>query len=312
MTMYPLRFDPIYKEKLWGGRRLADLPGRELPPGRIGESWDIASHQHGTSAVARGPLKGMRLDELYQRDPAALVGSRHAAEFDRFPLLVKLIDAGDDLSVQVHPDDCYAELHEAGDQGKSELWYVLAAEPGARIIYGLEPDTTKDSVRRALAEGRLEECLREVPVLPGEMYEVPAGLVHALGRGVLVAEIQQNSDTTYRLYDWGRLDAQGQSRELHITKALDVMAVQSPEVRLDAFFVVQERVGSVSLEIGLEDSFLIALTTEGSFSVSSNSVEERLHLGDSCLVPAACRRCHVAGEGRVLLVSLPGGTLPPQ
>ncbi len=310
MSMYPLRFASIYKEKLWGGRRLGDLPGRSLPDGRIGESWDIASHQHGTSVVLRGPLEGERLDELFERDPAALIGRRHAGNNDRFPLLVKLIDADDDLSVQVHPDDRYARLHESGDPGKSELWYVLAAEPEARIIYGFRPGYTKESVTQALEENRLTECLQEVVVRPGEMYEIPAGLVHALGRGVVVAEVQQNSDTTYRLYDWDRVDPQGQARELHIAKALDAMEVGPSTTSLEEFFLVDELVGSVHLTFGLNDSFAVALVTDGSFSVTSCDVSERLQLGDSCLVPAACQQCTVSGEGKLLLVSLPGGALP--
>lgn len=220
--MYPLKFHPVYKEKIWGGDALARLFGRRLPSNKVGESWEIAAHPHGQSIVSKGPLAGTPLAELLRSSPREIMGRTPLADDGRFPLLVKLLDCNDWLSVQVHPDDEYARTHE-GDLGKQESWVVLYAAPGAQIVYGLQPGTTRAEFAAAIADNRVEQYLHKVNVKAGDVFSVPAGTVHALGRGVVVAEIQQNSDTVYRVYDWGRLGADGKPRELHVAKALDVI-----------------------------------------------------------------------------------------
>ena len=219
IQLYPLTFYPIYKEKIWGGRKLQELFDRQLPAGLIGESWDVAAHSNGTSVVVDGPLAGKNLGELVSSYGRDLV------DVDTFPLLVKLIDAQQDLSVQVHPDDVYVKNHTNERWGKTEWWYVIYADPGAWIIWGLKPGVTKQQFAKAVEAGGEEilACLNKVPVKPGEVYPISAGLVHALGAGVVVAEIQQNSDTTFRIYDWDRLDETGQSRELHVEQALETI-----------------------------------------------------------------------------------------
>lgn len=223
--IYPLTFEPVFRDYIWGGRRLETLLGRHLPPGIVAESWDISGHASTPTRVRQGYWQGRTLPEVLEALGLDLVGhnSREMLARGRFPLLIKLLDANRDLSVQVHPDDAYAREHEGGELGKTEMWYVLHAEPGTELIYGLARGVTKDSFRAALQDGSLHTQLHRVAIAPGDAIFVPAGTVHALLAGAVVAEIQQNSDTTYRVYDWGRLGADGRPRPLHIDKALEVI-----------------------------------------------------------------------------------------
>ncbi len=220
--LYPLTFEPVFKDYIWGGRNLADKLGREIPDGDIAEIWDIAAHPDGASTVAHGPLAGQTLAEVMEALGEQLVGSRNrdAVERNRFPLLIKLLDANRWLSVQVHPRDDYAREHE-DDLGKTEMWVVLHAEPEAELIYGFEPLVTQEKVAEAVHQGpksdAIEQYLHRVKVETGDVIFVPAGAIHALGPGIIVAEIQQNSNVTYRIYDWGR------DRPIHVEQALDVL-----------------------------------------------------------------------------------------
>ncbi len=223
VALYPLRFVPAMKSYLWGGRGLERL-GKVLPAGIVAESWEISGHPDGPGTVADGPLAGSTLPELMQRFGRSLVGTAlPPSALVTFPLLVKLIDANDRLSVQVHPDDAYAAQHENGSLGKTEMWVVLDARPGAKLVYGLRPGVTKELFARAVREGTVAECLNEVPVRKGDVFDIPAGMVHAIGEGLIIAEIQQSSNTTYRVYDYDRADAAGNKRPLHVDKALDVI-----------------------------------------------------------------------------------------
>lgn len=217
-ALYPLTFDPVFKDYPWGGRNLAAHLGRSLPDGIVAESWEIAAHPNGSCTVNAGPLKGSTLPEVQALLGAALLGdyNQPAIEQGSFPLLVKLLDANRWLSVQVHPDDRYGLAHE-GEPGKTELWVVLHAEPGAELIYGFAPGMTHDRYAAVAGTEACVDKLQRLPVQTGDVFFVPAGTIHALGPGILVAEIQQNSDTTYRIWDWGR------SRPLHLDKALDVL-----------------------------------------------------------------------------------------
>jgi mannose-6-phosphate isomerase len=223
--IYPLTFDPAFRDYVWGGRNLETLYGRKLPPGIIAESWEISGHPSAPTVAAAGYWAGRGLPEIMTSLGERLVGERGrwALERDKFPLLIKLLDANQDLSVQVHPDDEYALEHEGGELGKTEMWYVLHAEPGAEVILGVRPGITRADFRAALETGRLESVLHKVPVRAGQAVAVPAGMVHALLAGLVVAEIQQNSDTTYRVYDWDRVGADGKPRPLQIEKALEVI-----------------------------------------------------------------------------------------
>lgn len=223
-SLYPLVFQPVLKDYLWGGRNLATRLGRMLPPGIVAESWEIAAHEEGTTLVTNGRFAGQPLTAVHAALGLDLIGTRNAWAQTRgkFPLLVKILDAHDRLSVQVHPDDDYALANEGNELGKTEMWVVLHAEPDARIILGVRTGTTAANFREALAAGTLDERLHTVPIRTGDSVCVPSGTVHALLGGALIAEIQQNSNTTYRVYDWNRTQ-NGRARPLHIERALDVI-----------------------------------------------------------------------------------------
>jgi mannose-6-phosphate isomerase len=222
--LYPLTFAPVLKDYIWGGRRLEQL-GRTLPPGIIAESWEIAGHEDGTTAVSNGRYAGKLLTEVQAELGLDLIGTNcaWAQERGKFPLLIKLLDANQALSVQVHPDDVYAQAHEGNELGKTEMWVVLDARPGAQVQLGVKAGTTPDLFRQGIESGKLEPYLHYVPVQTGDHICVPAGTLHAIMDGILIAEIQQNSNTTYRVYDWNRVGADGKARPLHIDKALDVI-----------------------------------------------------------------------------------------
>lgn len=223
--LYPLLFEPILKNYVWGGRNLEKL-GRDLPgDDKVAESWEIAAHKDGMVVVKNGSYAGKELGELFEILGEDLVGSNNqwALERGKFPLLVKLIDANKNLSVQVHPGDVYARKHEGNELGKSEMWVVLDANPGAEIIYGLNQQITRDSFRYAIEKGDLGKYLQRIQIKKGDHICVPSETLHAILEGVLIVEIQQNSNTTYRVYDWNRLGDDGKPRELHIDKALDVI-----------------------------------------------------------------------------------------
>jgi mannose-6-phosphate isomerase len=301
--LYPLTFHPIYKERIWGGRRLQDLLGRQLPPGLIGESWDVAAHSNGTSVVAEGPLAGRSLTELVNDYGEDLAGGA------RFPLLLKLIDAAQDLSVQVHPDDAYVKNYTNELWGKSEMWYIVHSEPGAWIVWGLRSGVTKKEFARAVKQGgtAILDCLNKVRVKAGELYPISAGLVHALGAGIVVAEIQQNSDTTFRVYDWDRLDDSGQSRELHVEQALDTIDF-SPEV-LDPAYQLSRCREHFQMNV-LENPQGYAVNSHTGFQILTSfgahadimwaGGTTRLAPGQSCLLPASLDPCTLSSEGVVL------------
>jgi mannose-6-phosphate isomerase len=223
-ALYPLLFEPVLKDFVWGGRNLAERLGRDLPPGPVAESWEIAAHTEGSSVVANGRWAGQPLTAVHAALGLDLIGTANAWAQSRglFPLLVKLLDAHDKLSVQVHPGDDYAQAHEGNELGKTEMWVVLHAEPGAQVILGVRRGTTAEAFRAAITNGTLEQHLHTVPIAAGDHVCVPSGTVHAILGGALIAEIQQNSNTTYRVYDWNRAPG-GRPRPLHVDKALDVI-----------------------------------------------------------------------------------------
>lgn len=240
--IYPLLFEPVLKDYIWGGRNLERLFGRSLPEGITAESWEIAGHEDGTTRVKNGHFAGMSLTAVQEELGLDLIGHNNAWAYDRdkFPLLVKLLDANRPLSVQVHPDDKYALVHEGNELGKTEMWVVLDASPDAALILGLQPGTTPELFRKGIAEGNLEQYLHKLPIATGDAICVPAGTVHAILAGAIIAEIQQNSNTTYRVYDWNRVGKDGEPRPLHVDKALDVIdfsriqpGISQPEVFFD-------------------------------------------------------------------------------
>lgn len=238
------------QEKIWGGQTLATQFGFDIPSEQTGEAWTISAHPNG-QAIVESPHKvaGMTLGEFYQTH-AAYFGPVH---LEKFPLLTKILDASDELSVQVHPDDAYGLANE-GELGKTECWYILSAEPGAKLQYGHNAQSLEEFVAWS-ENGEWDKLLRYIEVKAGELYYVPSGTVHALGKGIVVLETQQNSDTTYRLYDYDRLDDQGQGRELHLKQSADVVTIPHVDPVLD-IKVIHSPGGSIS-----------HLITEGYFSV---------------------------------------------
>jgi mannose-6-phosphate isomerase len=234
MTSSGARLRPIHlrgslHETIWGGQNLARYAGKALPPGaKVGESWETET---GNQAI-NPPYRGQSLGDLVKEMGEPLLGTQALAVFGpRFPLLAKFIDAQDKLSVQVHPNDEYARQHEGGKLGKTEAWYILHADPGAALIHGLSRPASREEVRQAIADVTLESPLHEEPVQAGDVVFVPAGTVHAIGAGIILYELQEYSDVTYRLYDYGRLTAEGKPRDLHVERALDVMHYEPSPTR---------------------------------------------------------------------------------
>lgn len=257
--IYPLTFTPVFRDYIWGGRNLETQLGRDLPPGRVAESWEISGHPSSPTKVDNGPLAGKTLPELLDMFGEKLVGTRSQMMLQRgkFPLLIKLLDANRPLSVQVHPDNEYANNHENGELGKTEMWYILHAEPGAHLIYGLKPGVTPESFREALEAGELEKCLHRLPVKAGDAVFIPSGSLHAIMEGLIIAEIQQNSDTTYRVYDWNRVGDDGKPRPLHVDKAIDVTNFDQVEPTTYPVKVIEDNNGRHREEISACDYFVV-------------------------------------------------------
>lgn len=321
---YPLQFQPEFKERVWGGRALEQF-GLTPPEGHIGEGWMIADHPNGTTKVINGALAGKGLDEVREQLGTAWLGTKGVSEKGgRFPLLIKLLDCNDDLSVQVHPTDDYEALP-PGELGKTEMWYVLDAKPGAHIIYGLNEGVDRAVLKEALENGTVMDTLRQVPVEAGDTFFIPAGTVHALCAGVVVAEIQQNSDTTYRIYDYNRPGLDGKPRELHVEDSLNVTAYEGAgattmktnnatpgewlKLAECPYFVVEKGIVTDRWELSTHaDSFTILVVCEGNGTLEwDNDTQEKIELsaGQCYLLPANLGSYTLDGNTTVLRSYLP-------
>ncbi len=221
--MTPLILNAALKDYIWGGTKLREIYGRQGDSDRIAESWELSCHKDGMSVIADGEYKGRTLNEYLRDNPGSL--GTNCKRFDTFPVLIKLIDAKDDLSIQVHPDDEYAERIE-GEYGKTEMWYIVDCEDDAELIYGLKRKISRDEFADALKNNTVTDIVNRVKVKKGDVFFIKSGTIHSIGKGILVAEIQQNSNTTYRVYDYGRKGKDGRPRELNIEKALDVTCLK--------------------------------------------------------------------------------------
>ena len=218
--MNPIKLKPAFKDYLWGGTRLRDDFGKECDFEKIAESWELSCHKDGNSVVADGEFAGLTLAEYIEKQGKSVLGT-NCEKFENFPILIKLIDAKDNLSVQVHPDNEYA-MRVEGEYGKTEMWYIVDCDEGATLLYGFKHEISKDEFRERIANNTLLEVTNAVPVKKGDVFFIEAGTLHAIGKGILIAEIQQNSNTTYRIYDYGRVGADGKPRQLHVDKAVEV------------------------------------------------------------------------------------------
>lgn len=313
---YPLQFQAEMKERIWGGRALEKF-GLQLPEGAIGEGWMIGDHPNGTTKVMNGELAGLGLDDIREKYGREFFGTRGFSERNgRFPLLIKLLDCNDDLSIQVHPTDAYEGLPD-GELGKTEMWYILDAKPGARIIYGLKDGIDRAALAAAIEEGRVMDCLQEVPVEAGDAFYIPAGTVHALCAGVVVAEIQQNSDTTYRVFDYNRPGLDGKLRELHVEDSLNVTAYEgagAKRMKTDGiganewltiaespYFIVEKGLVRAPWQLSTTpESFVILVIAEGSGTIGWNGGEQAAKAGDCFLLPASLGGYTLDGSMTVL------------
>ena len=286
-------FRPYYKQVLWGGRRMRDYYGYDIPGEDVGEAWVISSNPHGQSVVHGGAYDGKTLGELWISH-RELFGGMEGKEF---PLLVKIIDASDHLSIQVHPDDDYAFRHEHGSLGKTECWYILDCDQGADIVIGHHARTRRE-LEQMVQEGRWDDLLRRLPIHKGDFFYIPSGTVHAIRKGTLLLEIQQNSDTTYRLYDYGRLQ-NGKPRELHIRQSMDVIACPHTDrntagpvedhgayetctLAKEPYFTVDRWRIRTEAQIRQDHPFMLADVISGSGTLDGTAVRA----GDHLLIPA--------------------------
>jgi mannose-6-phosphate isomerase len=308
-SLYPLRFNPVYKDYLWGGNRIPKVFNRDVPEGICAESWEISTHPDGATPIANGPLAGRTLSDLLPEQLTELLGTH--VRGDDFPLLIKLIDARDKLSVQVHPNDGNAAAVD-GDP-KTEMWYFLEGDAGAQIYCGLKPGIGKEEFLQAMDDKTFADILQTIPAVNGEAVFVPGGRVHAIGEGCLILEIQQNSNTTYRLYDWDRTDAAGNSRELHIDKALQVIDWENNgdprcEVRgttiesCEYFQLDRHELTEETAFPNLGKSFHALFVAKGSGIIRWANGEDILSDGQSWLVPAGLGDYQIIPAGDVLTV----------
>jgi mannose-6-phosphate isomerase len=325
-SLYPLRFAPIYEYRLWGGRRLANLLSAPLPgDGPIGEAWILSDRDDHMSRVTNGPLNGRTLGELREQSPEELMG-KAAHRFLRFPLLLKFLDAHEMLSVQVHPTDANTDLLPAGETAKTEAWVVLEAATNSRIYAGLKPGTTATNLRQALTNGTVADRLAYFTPKPGDAVFIPAGTVHSLGDNVVVFEIQQNSDTTYRLYDWGHVDSKtGKPRELQVDQALACIdfkngsaGMVSPRVEAKTpvdrerlfncdFFRLWRLRGASPFTVGATGEPRVLVCVEGAGQVEHNSSTHVVGKGEVWLLPAEVGACafHPHGAATLLEIAIP-------
>jgi len=314
MNLYPLSFKPIYAKRVWGGHLLECFLGDEVEDEPIGEAWIISNHKNGMSYVSNGEYKGKSLAELIDEFGEKLLGKKiHDKYGKNFPLLIKYIYAKDSLSVQVHPNDEYAYEHE-GEAGKTEMWYILDAEEEATLIAGLEKGVTKEIFKESLSSGDPALLLAKSEVKKGDSIFIPAGRVHAIQAGLLILEIQQNSDTTYRMYDWGRVGLDGEPRELHIEKSLEVTDWMdfNPKIK-DAddpnhilanceYFTVEKMNIKDEVTVNTDDAFVIINVVEGNLIINR---EDEVTEGQSRLIPAAKKSFKLESKDASVVISRP-------
>ena len=323
MPLYPLRFEPIYQYRLWGGRRLSGLLSAPLPgDGPIGEAWLLSDRDDHQNQVANGPLKGQTIGELMQQFRDQLMG-RSASCFRRFPLLLKFLDAREMLSVQVHPSDAHPDLIPAGETGKTEAWVVIQAGNGSRIYAGLKPGTTTGDLRHSLANGTIADHLVSIAPKPGDGVFIPAGTVHTLGGDVVVFEVQQNSDVTFRLYDWGHVDVKtGQPRPLQVDQALASIDFTESAGGLVTPFVVtttpveRERLfdcdhfllwrlrGESPFNVGAAEMPRVLVCIEGSGWFEGGGSAYGVDKGNVWLLPAVVGACEFHPNSAVTLLEI--------
>jgi mannose-6-phosphate isomerase len=312
MSEQPIFLEPVFKDRIWGGTRLRDIFGYSIPTETTGEAWAVSAHPNGQSIVRSGKFKGKTLGELWTHYPELF-----AAKSKTFPLLVKILDASQDLSVQVHPNDDYANEHENGELGKTESWYIMESTPGAEIVFGHSAQT-KEQFVDMIGSGDWGNLLSKVQVKKGDFFFVPSGTLHALGKGIVVLEIQQSSDTTYRVYDYDRIDADGKQRDLHLEKAIDVTTIPHipPESQVlkiqkngaivttlvsNSFFTIKHIAVDRDARFDSDDRFVIYSVIEGNGELLFESIASPLNKGDFFILPANFGPYQLFGKMELIL-----------
>lgn len=317
--LYPLKLQAPLKEAIWGGTRLKTEYNKQTDLEKVSESWELACHKDGQCIIQNGEYSGMELERYIAQEGKAVLGT-HGERFSYFPLLIKFIDARDNLSVQVHPDNEYA-LRVEGEYGKTEMWYVIDCEPGASLLYGFQKKISPEEFAQRIQDNTLLEVVNRVPVKKGDVFFIDSGTLHAIGAGILIAEIQQNSNTTYRIYDYGRLGKDGQPRELHVRKALDVTRLEPPEhpvgaqLNLDIFAEYDVQLlaecelftvyhfnlhGRCYLQ-ATKRSFQSLVVLDGLMELEYSGGVEMLEKGDSFFIPAEFGDYRIKGNGSFIL-----------
>ncbi len=316
--MYVMKLTAPCKDYIWGGTRLRDEYGKISDADKVAESWELSCHKDGRSVIANGEFAGNTLEEYIEKTGKRVLGT-NCERFEYFPILIKLIDAKDNLSVQVHPDNEYA-LRVEGEYGKTEMWYIVDAEPGAELLYGFKHEISREEFAERIKNNTLLEVTNNVPVHKEDVFFIESGTLHAIGKGILIAEIQQNSNTTYRIYDYGRVGKDGKPRDLHIDKACEVTRLIPPtrpakpqgnpvgrdgytETLLASceYFNVNKLDISEKAELEATDaSFNSLLVLNGSFTIG----DVELKKGDSTFIPAGYGKYTVKGSGEAILTDI--------
>jgi mannose-6-phosphate isomerase len=309
----PLFLEPVFQERIWGGTALRDVFDYSIPSDHTGECWAISGHPNGQSTVKNGEYAGKTIGELWESS-RELFGSYSSPVF---PLLTKILDANDDLSVQVHPDDSYAKEHENGELGKTECWYIIDCDEDAELIFGHTAQTKEEFIER-VEKGEWNELLRRVSVKPGDFFYVPSGTVHALCKGTLILETQQSSDTTYRVYDYDRKDAEGNTRELHIDKSIAVTAIPHQSTRVEPtvekqgdaevtkfveaeYFTVYKWNLNGKASFAQDKPFLLGSVLNGSGVLKADGKEYTFTKGDHFILPSDFGEYEVEGQAELIV-----------
>ncbi len=318
---YPLLMQAPVKDYIWGGTKLREKYNKASDADKLAESWELSCHQDGPSIIANGAAKGKTLEQYIREEGKAILGSK-ALSFDNFPIMIKLIDAKDNLSVQVHPDNEYA-LKNEGEYGKTEMWYIIDAEPGAELLYGVEKKITAKELADSLQNGTITDICHHAPVKKGDVFFIPAGTIHAIGKGILLAEVQQNSNTTYRLYDYGRLGNDGKPRQLHVKQGSEVCSLEplplkdereivalSPDCKgellasCDYFTTYSIDVqGRTSLETD-DSSFQTFTVLEGSLTLTAGDTVLDMAAGQTVFLPAGMGGYALDGKAHLIFTTL--------
>ena len=319
VNWYPLIFEPILKDRIWGGTKLHSLLNKTLPTTTTGESWEISSVPGDSSIIKNGIFQGTTLNDLVAKYPQEILGKAVYKKFgNQFPLLFKFLDAQEDLSIQLHPNDELAKKRH-NSFGKTEMWYVMQADENSRIIVGFKENSSADEYLRHLEDKTLPTILKEISVKQGDAFFLKTGTIHAIGAGIVIAEIQQTSDITYRVYDWDRVDSNGKSRELHVELALE--AINYNEVES------QKQYGTIQNESNLivecpyfitnfipldgnvtfhkdSESFTVLMCTDGQFELTSEGSKSVFKKGETILLPAAITQYELLGKASILEIYL--------